>query len=56
MNKLSPIFSDINLIVISEKIITNKPMKKVKNFNFKYWELSLDDIISKNGISIKIGI
>ena len=48
--------SEINLIVVSEKIIINKPNKKVNNFIFLKFESSFETTISINGISIKKGI
>ena len=49
-------FSDINLIVVSEKIIKNKPIKNVVKRSFENDTFSLEDVISKKGTSIKIGI
>ena len=46
----------ISLIVVSEKIITDKPKKKTKNLNFRKWILSFDVMINKKGIKLKIGI
>ena len=48
--------SEINLIVVSEKIIKNKPIKKVIKRIFENDIFSLEDVISKKGTSIKIGI
>ena len=39
----------MNLIVVSEKIIINKPKKNVKNFIFLYFKLSLNLILEKRG-------
>ena len=49
-------FSDINLIVVSEKIIKNRPTKNVVKRSFENDIFSLEDVISKKGTSIKIGI
>ena len=49
-------FSDINLMVVSENIIRNKPIKKVVKRSFENDTFSLEDVISKKGTSIKIGI
>ena len=49
-------FSDINLIVVSEKIIKNKPNTNVVKRSFENDIFSLEDVISKRGTSIKIGI
>ena len=49
-------FSDINLIVVSEKIIKNKPNTNVVIRSFENDIFSLEDVISKRGTSIKIGI
>ena len=48
--------SDINLIVVSEKIIINKPIKNVLIFNFKYLEFSFDKKINMKGVNDKIKI
>ena len=42
--------SEINLIVVSEKIIKNNPIKNVISFNLKYFEFSLDSIVTKKGV------
>ena len=49
-------FSDINLMVVSEKIIRNKPAKNVVKRSLENDTFSLEDVISKKGTSIKIGI
>ena len=49
-------FSEINLVVVSEKIIKNKPIKNVTNLSFEKATLSLDEVITKKGINIRIGI
>ena len=49
-------FSDINLIVVSEKIIKNKPTKNVVKRSFENDIFSLEEVIIKRGTSIKIGI
>ena len=41
--------SEINLIVVSEKIIKNRPIKNVISFNFEYLESSFDKIINRRG-------
>ena len=41
--------SDINLMVVSEKIIKNRPIKNVISFNFEYLESSFDKIINRRG-------
>ena len=41
--------SEINLIVVSEKIIKNIPIKNVISFNFIYFEFSFDNIITIRG-------
>ena len=43
--------SDINLMVVSEKIIKNRPIKNVISFNFEYLESSFDKIINRRGIN-----
>ena len=43
--------SEINLIVVSEKIIKNRPIKNVISFNFEYLESSFDKIINRRGIN-----
>ena len=48
--------SDINLIVVSEKIIKNKPIKNVISFNFEYLEFSFDKVIKRKGVNDKIKI
>ena len=48
--------SEINLIVVSEKIIKNRPAKNVVKRSFENDIFSLEDVISKKGTSIKIGI
>ena len=42
--------SEINLIVVSEKIIKKSPIKNVIIFNLKYFELSFDNIVTKRGV------
>ena len=42
--------SEINLIVVSEKIIKNIPTKNVKIFNLEYLEFSFDKVITKRGV------
>ena len=46
--------SDINLIVVSEKIIKNKPIRNVISFNFEYLEFSFDRVIKRKGVKDKI--
>ena len=46
----------INLIVLSDKIITVKPVKNVTSLNFWYLEFSFDKSINKHGIKERIGI
>ena len=41
--------SEINLTVVSEKIIKNRPIKNVISFNFEYLESSFDKIINRRG-------
>ena len=41
--------SEINLMVVSEKIIKNRPIKNVISFNFEYLESSFDKIINRRG-------
>ena len=41
---------EINLIVVSEKIIKNNPVENVISFSLKYFEFSFDSIITKRGI------
>ena len=41
--------SDINLIVVSEKIIKNTPIKNVISFNFEYLEFSFDNKVTIRG-------
>ena len=48
--------SDINLIVVSEKIIKNRPIKNVISFNFEYLEFSFDKEIERSGVNDKIRI
>ena len=43
--------SEIILIVVSEKIIINRPLINVVSFNLEYWEFSFDKIIKRNGTS-----
>ena len=43
--------SDINLIVVSEKIIKDRPIKNVISFNFEYLEFSFDKKIKTRGVS-----
>ena len=40
---------EINLIVVSEKIIKKIPIKNVISFNLKYFKFSFDCIIRSNG-------
>ena len=40
--QLNKLFVEISLIVVSEKIIKNKPTKKVRYFNFENFSLSLE--------------
>ena len=53
--KLLVNFSEINLVVVSENIIKNKPIKKVTNLNYEKEAFSLDETIVKKGTNIKIG-
>ena len=46
--------SDINLIVVSEKIIKVKPIKNVISFNFEYLEFSFDKKIIIRGVNDRI--
>ena len=48
--------SEINLIVVSEKIIKNIPIKNVKIFNLEYLEFSFDKVITKRGVKDKTKI
>ena len=48
--------SDINLIVVSEKIIKNRPIKNVISFNFEYLEFSFDKKIKTRGVKDRIRI
>ena len=48
--------SDISLIVVSEKIIKNKPIKNVVSFNFEYLEFSFDKEIKRRGVNDRIKI
>ena len=48
--------SDINLIVVSENIIKDKPIKNVITFNFEYLEFSFDKKIKTRGVSDRIRI
>ena len=48
--------SEINLIVVSEKIIMNNPIKNVINFNLEYFEFSLDNIVTRRGIKVNTKI
>lgn len=48
--------SEINLIVVSENIIKNIPIKNVENLNLEYFEFSFDEVIRISGTSIRIGI
>ena len=47
---------DMNLIVVSEKIIILKPVKKVISLNLEYFGLSFDDVIRRKGIKARTGI
>ena len=47
---------EINLIVISEKTITKKPIKNVTILSFWYLGFSLEIIINMKGIRDKTGI
>ena len=47
---------EINLIVVSEKIIIKNPIKKVLILSLLYLEFSFDVVINKNGIKDKTGI
>ena len=47
---------EINLIVVSEKIITKNPIKKVLILSLLYLEFSFDVVINKNGIKDKTGM
>ena len=42
---------EIILIVVSEKIIINRPLINVVSFNLEYLESSFDKIIKRNGTS-----
>ena len=48
--------SDISLIVVSEKIIKNRPIKNVISFNFEYFKFSFDKIIKRRGTRAKTKI
>ena len=50
------IISEINLIVVSEKIMILKPTKKVKILNLRYSKLSFDFVIKINGIKVNTGM
>ena len=41
--------SEINLMVVSEKIIKNRPIKNVIILNFEYLESSFDKTINRRG-------
>ena len=56
MIKFSVIFSEINLIVVSEKIIKNNPIKNVEKRSLEKFKLSFEEVINKNGTNIKTGI
>jgi hypothetical protein len=43
-------------MVVSEKIIKNRPIKKVISFNFEYLESSFDKIINRRGLNENIKI
>tara|TARA_Y100000385_G_C12484034_1_gene380224 strand:- start:162 stop:380 length:219 start_codon:yes stop_codon:yes gene_type:complete len=43
--------SEIILIVVSEKIIINRPLINVVSFNLEYLEFSFDKMIKRNGTS-----
>ena len=43
--------SEINLIVVSEKIIKKTPNKNVMIFNLEYLEFSFDKVITKRGVN-----
>ena len=43
-------------MVVSEKIIKNRPIKNVISFNFEYLESSFDKIINKKGTNDNIRI
>jgi len=43
--------SEINLIVVSEKIIKNNPAKNVISFNLEYLEFSFENKITKKGVN-----
>ena len=45
-----------NLIVVSEKIIKNTPIKNVISFNFEYLEFSFDKKNKIRGVSERIRI
>ena len=47
---------ETSLIVVSEKIITVNPIKKVINLSLWYFEFSFEIIINKKGIRVRIGI
>ena len=48
--------SEINLIVVSEKIIKNNPIKNVISFNLEYLASSFDKIITRRGINVNTKI
>ena len=43
-------------MVVSEKIIKNRPIKNVISFNFEYLEFSFDKVIKRKGVNDKIKI
>ena len=48
--------SEINLIVVSEKIIKKNPAENVITFNLEYFEFSLDKVIKKSDTSVSTSI
>ena len=43
-------------MVVSEKIIKNRPIKNVISFNFEYLEFSFDKEIKRRGVNDRIKI
>ena len=48
--------SEINRIVVSEKIIKKSPNENVITFNLEYFEFSLDKVIKKSDTSVSTSI
>jgi len=56
MIKFVSCISEINLIVVSEKIITKKPIMNVRYLTFVKFVFSFEDVSNKNGIRLNNGI